>query len=50
MTQLGLTLNFKNSCFIPSQRATFIGITLDSAAMKASFLPSRVSNIFDFVF
>lgn len=42
---LGLTVNLKKSWLTPSQRVTFIGIPLGSAAMSASPSPQKGSDI-----
>lgn len=49
VTQLGPNVNFEKSCLIPSQRVTFIRITLDSVVMRASPSSQRVSDILNFV-
>ena len=45
VTLLGITVNFPKSCLLPSQRAAFIGLTLDSRQMRASPIPRRVEAI-----
>ena len=39
VTRLGLTVNYKKSCLVPSQSVVFIGLVLDSRLMLASPTP-----------
>ncbi|XP_074533298.1 uncharacterized protein LOC141796211 [Halichoeres trimaculatus] len=45
VAQLGLRVNYKKSCLKPSQRVTFIGVTLDTLAMKAQPSSHRVDDV-----
>ncbi|XP_036956139.1 uncharacterized protein LOC119020706 [Acanthopagrus latus] len=45
VAQLGLRVNFTKSCLVPSQNTLFLGMTLDSVAMKACPSPRRVDDI-----
>ena len=47
LTSLGFTLNLEKSVFTPSQRTTFIGITLDSIALKAWMSQERIQSFLD---
>ncbi|XP_047454133.1 uncharacterized protein LOC125016013 [Mugil cephalus] len=45
VARLGLKVNFTKSCLVPSQSTLFLGMTLDSVAMKACPSPQRVDDI-----
>lgn len=45
MSRLGLKVNLGKSCLVPSQAATFLGITLDSPSMTAFPAAQRVEDI-----
>ena len=45
MARLGLTVNWGKSCLDPSQRVTYLGMVLDSVAMRACLSPRRVNDI-----
>ena len=45
VARLGLTVNQTKSCLDPSQRVTYLGLVLDSVAMKAYLSPRRVNDI-----
>lgn len=45
VTRLGFTINRKKSSLVPSQRAGFLGVQLDSRLMKATLSHQRVDNI-----
>lgn len=45
VAQLGLRVNFAKSCLNPSQRVTFIGVTLDTMAMRAQPSSQRVDDV-----
>ena len=43
--RLGFKLNWEKSMLTPSQRITFVGITLDSVSMLATLPPRRVEGL-----
>ena len=45
---LGFRLNWEKSVLMPSQRVTFVGMTLDSASMLATLPPRRVESLLGF--
>ena len=45
VARLGLTVNFVKSRLDPSQRVTYLGMVLDSDAMRAYLSPRRVTDI-----
>ncbi|XP_033996783.1 uncharacterized protein LOC117491055 [Trematomus bernacchii] len=45
VARLGLTVNTGKSCLVPSQRVTYLGLVLDSVAMRACLTPRRVDDI-----
>ena len=45
MARLGLTVNWGKSCLDPSQRVTYLGIVMDSVAMRACLSPRRMDDI-----
>lgn len=45
VARLGLMVNTEKSCLVPSQRVAYLGLVLDSVAMKACLSPRRMSDI-----
>lgn len=45
VARLGLTVNLKKSCLVPSQTITFLGMDLDTVTMKACLSLRRVDDI-----
>ncbi|XP_033987890.1 uncharacterized protein LOC117483621 [Trematomus bernacchii] len=45
VARLGLTVNTGKSCLVPSQQVTYLGLVLDSVAMRACLTPRRVDDI-----
>ena len=45
VARLGLTVSTGNSCLDPSQQVTYLGMVLDSVAMRAYLTPRRVDDI-----
>ena len=43
--RLGLTVNFTKSNLTPCQVVSYLGLVLDSVAMRACFSPKRVATI-----
>lgn len=45
VSRLGLKVNVAKSCLVPTQRAAYLGLVLDSVAMKAYLSERRVDDI-----
>ncbi|KAL7385096.1 hypothetical protein ABVT39_015405 [Epinephelus coioides] len=45
VARLGLTVNVEKSCLVPTQRAAYLGLVLDSVAMRAYLSERRVDDI-----